>query len=278
VCAPRNGDQRMLIARAHKIVAWIAFVLLTAWLLIGSWQSSRHQPTKTYADRNGGNENSAKPKEDGFWNWIAHDAAGFFTPWLVLVGGAQVGLFVWQLRLIKKTLAPAKEAAEAAKLNAEAVMTAEGAHLFPIIKKDNLKECFLSKPAAHSDVLPNPNVTYIFKNYGKTPAKLISVMHGMSFFERPSKNRTMHLEDERALEIIAGNAESGEIELFLSDVLTATKAEAVLEYRSQILFFGEAAFKDFFDRQFRCIWEFEGRFGGFKLIRHEQRADPDEKR
>jgi hypothetical protein len=34
----------MLGQRAHKIAVAVAFVLLTAWLLVGSWQSSRHQP------------------------------------------------------------------------------------------------------------------------------------------------------------------------------------------------------------------------------------------
>jgi hypothetical protein len=134
------------VAIAHKIAVWIAVVLLTAWLLVGSWQSSRHEPAETRADRSSANENSAKPKESGFWNWLTHDAAGFFTLWLVIVGGGQVALFLWQLRLIKRTLGPAEEAARAAKLNAEAVMAAEGAQLFPIIKKDNLKNVFKAGP------------------------------------------------------------------------------------------------------------------------------------
>jgi hypothetical protein len=37
----------MLGQRAHKIAVVIAFVLLTAWLLVGTWQSSRHQSATT---------------------------------------------------------------------------------------------------------------------------------------------------------------------------------------------------------------------------------------
>jgi hypothetical protein len=39
----------MLGQRAHKIAVVIAFVLLTAWLLVGSWQSSHHQPANIEA-------------------------------------------------------------------------------------------------------------------------------------------------------------------------------------------------------------------------------------
>ena len=43
-----------------------------------------------------------------------------FTFCLVAVGGVQVGLFVWQLRLIRDSLRDAKDAADAAKISAVA--------------------------------------------------------------------------------------------------------------------------------------------------------------
>jgi hypothetical protein len=49
------------------------------------------------------------------WSWLSHDAAGFFTFWLVIVGGFQALLFYYQLRLIRKSLLDTREAAEAAK-------------------------------------------------------------------------------------------------------------------------------------------------------------------
>jgi hypothetical protein len=55
-----------------------------------------------------------------FWEWVTHDAAGFFTALLVLVGGLQLALFFWQLVLIRESLDDAKLAAEAAKDSAEA--------------------------------------------------------------------------------------------------------------------------------------------------------------
>ena len=54
------------------------------------------------------------------WNWITHDAAGFFTFCLVIVGAGQAGLFVWQLRYMRKGIEDARIAALAAQTSAEA--------------------------------------------------------------------------------------------------------------------------------------------------------------
>jgi hypothetical protein len=49
------------------------------------------------------------------WQWLMHDAAGFFTFVLVVVGVLQLGLFAWQLTLIRKSLTDTRIAADAAK-------------------------------------------------------------------------------------------------------------------------------------------------------------------
>src|SRR5262249_757028 len=106
---------------------------------------------------------------------------------------------------------PQKKSADAARVNAKAMMASEGAHLFPIIKNDNLKEIMRKargEQASDKERIPVPSVDYCFKNYGKTPAILCRVMHGMQFFENSSKCRTMHVADELPLNIIAGERES----------------------------------------------------------------------
>jgi len=54
------------------------------------------------------------------WNWLTYDASGTFTGLLALVGIVQIFVFLKQLRLIRDSLVPAKEAAEAAKESANA--------------------------------------------------------------------------------------------------------------------------------------------------------------
>jgi hypothetical protein len=71
-------------------------------------------------------------------DWLTHDGVVFFTAVLCFVAGAQAVLFVWQLLVLRKTLTEAAkttkaalDAAEAAKTNAQAVINAERAYLWP---------------------------------------------------------------------------------------------------------------------------------------------------
>jgi hypothetical protein len=219
--------------------------------------------------------------------WLTKDAAGFFTFALVIVGVLQAALFFVQLRLIRQSLTDAKTAADAAtegaaaaRLNAEAVMAAEGAHLYPIIKADNLKAVFqggiwYENSGADSDNVPTPEVIFRFKNYGKTPAVLESVMHGIEFFETPSTLRTMHAEERNIIEVLGAGEETADFTIEMLGTFNRGMAKSVREYRGELLFFGEAVFKDFFNRHFRCIWESDGRTDGFRLVRHEQYEDLD---
>jgi hypothetical protein len=150
-----SGDQRMLVARAHKIAVWIAFVLLTAWLLIGSWQAS---PYSSRATQEKGAQ-SADGKTQHNEPWLTKDAAGFFAFLLVLVGGFQVVLFYVQLHLIRKSLAPAEEAAKAATATAIAVVDSERPWVGPITTS--------SQQIAPGQFI---HATVVIVNSGQTPA------------------------------------------------------------------------------------------------------------
>jgi hypothetical protein len=93
-------------------------------------------------------------------DWFTHDAAGFFTIVLSVVAIVQAGLFVWQLVLIRKSLASAEEAARAATANAQAMIDNER----PWIGVDTV----YSKPLEPGAVIQEAFVR--IKNTGKTPA------------------------------------------------------------------------------------------------------------
>lgn len=108
---------------------------------------------------------------------------------------ATIGLMVvgfHQVRDAKHAIAAAANSAAAAKISAEAFMNAEGAQIFPLVIETNLKEVFSGQyytPTESQDVLLlPPKLSYCFKNYGKTPAKLQSIMHNLSFLEVPVVN------------------------------------------------------------------------------------------
>jgi hypothetical protein len=215
--------------------------------------------------------------------WLTKDASGFFTFALAIVGVLQALLFWRQLKLIRESLVPAKEAAESAKLNAEAVMTAEGAHLYPVLANDNLHDevfrgiIWYPNSGNESDNVPTPSVTVRFKNYGKTPAVVESIMWGIEFYPTPSSLRTMHMPDRTVIEIIVAGQETADLKVDMLATFNRGMAKSVREYRSELLFFGEVVFRDFFDRRFRCVWECDGRPDGFRLIRHEEHRDLDKK-
>jgi len=164
-----------------------------------------------------------------------------FTGLLVFVGGFQA-YWLWG------TVEATSNAARAAKLNAEAVMAAEGAALYPILEEDNLKVVFrpviwYDKSGKDSDALLTPAVTFHFKNYGKTPAVLISVMYGIDFFPKPSKLRTMHAEDISFIEVIAPDKETRDMTVeLLGSSFTRGMAKSVREGPGQLLFFWSSDF------------------------------------
>jgi len=302
----RNGDWRMLKLIAGLVSAALLLVFVT------EIRRASESPHPSVHHNSAQTKNT--PAHDQPANEGSDNALAIYTYWLTFftailaaatlgLGTATLGLYFAgerQLKLAKETgerqsieiqnqievaqigAKAAQEAADAAKLNAEAVMAAEGAHLFPVVKSDNLKDVlkgarWYGETAPKEGRLTTPSLDYCLKNYGKTPAILHSVMHGMHVFDKPSTSRTMHNADDLPLEINAGEREGGEFTVELSAVFTMAMGNAVLEYRSELLFFGQARFKDFFDRQFLCFWEFDGRGGGFKLIKYEERPDPDKK-
>jgi hypothetical protein len=294
----------------------LALTLLAA-LASDSWGQSKQPPTKTgqqnAAQQERGTENSpvvvkvipaekskdeivrddAKDKEklavDERIASLTGDLA-FYTKLLFAATAAlaliTVGLVkasFSQVRDAKQAIAAAVDSAAAARISAEAFMNAEGAQIFPIVVEDNLREVLSGQPIYHVPsegpdiLLLPPKLSYRFKNYGKTPAKLQSIMHNISFLELDSKLRHMHAADDFPLEIIGADETSSKLDCEMLDHFKAPMAHAAMEYRAELIFYGEAVFTDFFDRQFRCIWECDCRSGEVKLTRHEQRLDPDKR-
>jgi hypothetical protein len=258
-------------------VLWILFAAVMGFAVGGSVVSSQpsqfpeHNQTADQPEKKINGNREEKPI------WKPNDPVSAYTFVLAIFTGLLVLVSAVQIRFLIRAEGIAKSNADAALLNAKAVMSAEGAVIYPIIKFDNLKMRITSMGGVDREEMLGPFVNYCFKNYGKTPATLESVMHGMDYFEKPSKLRTMHAVDDRPLEIIGPGDEGGEFRVNLPRVFTEEMRQAVEEYRSDLLLFGEARFTDFFNRKFRCIWECDGRAGGFKLIRHEQYEDPDAK-
>lgn len=86
------------------------------------YESSRHsdRPAQQSSSQGANDEAAKAPQNVSRLQWLMHDAAGFFTFWLFVVGGAQAILFFVQLRLIRESLDDAKITANAAQDSANA--------------------------------------------------------------------------------------------------------------------------------------------------------------
>jgi hypothetical protein len=81
-----------------------------------------YPPTSAVSNKTTEQKPTDTKEQEGLWDWLTHDAAGFFTLFLFLAAGGQIYLFFVQLNLIRDSLTPAKDAAKAADLNARAVI------------------------------------------------------------------------------------------------------------------------------------------------------------
>jgi hypothetical protein len=270
-----------MLARIVNATAIAAFACIVLGFGIIEWEMS--SPASPHQQTSKGGRYSAKesPSRVAIPK-TAEDRIADYTWWLAAFTFALVTVSFFQIFFLTRADKTARTAADAAKLNAEALMAAEGAALYPVLKKINLKAVFqgtiLHPTMPDTNILSAPEVVYCFKNYGKTPAVIESVMHGIRFYPTGSTSRTMHPIDDWALKIIVGGQETSEISCEISEVFTRGKAKAVLAYEGELLFFGEVFFRDFFDRRFQCFWEFEGRPDGFHLRKIDQRPNPDPKR
>lgn len=110
------------------------------------------------------------------WSWLSKDAAGFFTFGLVLVGIGQVVLFFWQLRYMREGMGDARDAADAAKVAAEAgkaqvaaLISAERPFVFIEVTKNGVEH----QDSRFSAL--TPHFAYILTNCGRTPAILLEL-------------------------------------------------------------------------------------------------------
>src|ERR1700720_2489660 len=105
---------QMLMERLHRTAAAIFLAIAVPWILFGgvySFQESHGRKIGRGGDQSA--ENQFHNEQNGIWG---HSDPGvtLVTMLLVIVGAVQVGLFLAQLRLIRESLDPAKEAADAA--------------------------------------------------------------------------------------------------------------------------------------------------------------------
>jgi len=214
----------------------------------------------------------SSPAQLGEGNWLTKDAAGFFTFALVIVGVLQAALFFVQLKLIRESLSPAKEAADAAKLNAQAVVDAERAYLFVAVGADVvtvMEKALTFAFASDADNLPpfGFKISYAFQNYGRTPAIIREISHGACIAPDLPIERTYSHVIHLPSHLLASNKETAAIKVDDVPKITGAIAKSIDDTENTFWFYGTVTYDDMFGwrRTFNFVWHYGAVSEGFTL-------------
>jgi hypothetical protein len=188
--------------------------------------------------------------------WLTKDAGGFFTFALVIVGVLQAALFLVQLKLIRESLGPAKEAARAAQAAAEALPTVERAYVFMV------PALTFGTSVPHSSGVGERynriSVQFRIENLGKTPAAIESVYVRLGVLPDPPDNRTHLISNIVAGEAIVRSDDAwipAEINPIICNI-SESEFDDISNNRAAIWFYGSILYKDMFggERTTRFRW------------------------
>jgi hypothetical protein len=194
---------RFLLHVWRWLRAEIVFGFLIAtvfWAAILGWQAayaptdSERQKCHETAERSGYKSEECK----SFWERTTSDPVAFFTFWLAIstVGLGISTVLLWaagekqfrharrasvvQSRDMQASIAVAKKGAEAALKSADALISAERAHLFVTVDETNILDVVgpsgrFNPGSSREGELDTPSVGYSFKNFGRTHATIKEV-------------------------------------------------------------------------------------------------------
>lgn len=149
------------------------------------------------------------------WQWLSHDAGGFFTAVLVVVGAVQLILFFWQLRLIRTSLDDAKVSADAAADAAKAasrqahvaeetLARIERPYLY-VIKVEGITVS--DETGMFEDGRIWLDVEYSIVNHGKIPAIVEEPRAGLSVSREPKLPPRLRFDDSLVIDPILAPGE-----------------------------------------------------------------------
>jgi hypothetical protein len=254
---------------------------------LGNGPSVANTPSSAKIEEREKDEKVSNERDLTVATWVL----AFATLLLSFAAIVQAGLFVWQLDLIRKSMADTKKAADAAeksadaaKLNAEALMVAEAAQMYFIVSADNLDHMFKlggwydNSPSMNLSPSDPPWIEYRLRNYGKSPAVVQSVFHGMSLEPPDDANKGLRSYEvaQEAMEIV-GVREQGQIlKCQLKRPFTFGDVRSIVEGDRLLFFFGRANVVDHFGQWQILEWEYVADRGKWQLITHANtRESPD---
>jgi len=207
------------------------------------------------------------------------------TDWLLALLTGLLVLFTY--RLWKSTdklwvagerqIAVAGEAADAAKMNAEALVSAERAHLFVIVQHDNLFDAlraprfYRETESMRDSAISRPELEFTIKNTGRTAAiiqdvsyQIIQADAGTTLWQYAYRDTIVNAVIE------GGNETSPPTPCLMESTWTLADGIAAIDESRPIYFYGFIVFRDTFERRHQYFWRYEYRGRRFVLVHEEE--------
>jgi hypothetical protein len=209
--------------------------------------------------------------------WIPEDATGFFTLWIAAFTGilAISTIFLW--RATRDAAIVGRAAADAALLNAEALVSAERAQLFVIVQSNNLHNVLMGArfyrdtESMHNSTIPRPELEFTIKNTGRTAAIMQDVSYQLIQADAETTFWEYAYQDTIVNAVIeGGNETSPPTPCIFESNLTLADGIAVIDGDRPIYFYGFIIFRDTFKRRYQYFWRYEYRSRRFVLVHEEE--------
>jgi hypothetical protein len=165
-----------------------------------------------------------------------------------------------QSRDTKASIAVAEKSAAAANLSAKAVAVVERAYVYPVvINPGAIEQCIQAALDSEGDDVPAPvtcELTFRFKNFGKTPAILKTAYVGFGAFPLGGQIGVSIPES-----VLASLEETRPLSSQMQVGITHKQARHILVYTGHICFEGEVTFDDIWGNEhtteFYFVWDKE---------------------
>ena len=271
----RRGDQRMLKGHQIALGFLIASALWAVLIVLNSDASAYYQICEP--NQYTGKEQCAPHHLLYVVFWY-----GGYVVNPVTIGAAAtvvIAIFTRTLwRSTEKMWTATKESADAAKLNAEALIDADRAHLYPVIKTQNLRPAlraagsFANSPEADcATATPGPFLEFSFKNLGRAAAIIEEA--GWTMVQREVGNKVWDYPWGVVVDpVVEGRAESAPpCPCILQGKFTIGDAKSAFCGDRPLYFVGFVVFTTSMDRVYEFYWRYANIGSHWRLDHYEER-------
>jgi hypothetical protein len=210
--------------------------------------------------------------------WVPTDSVGLYTLVLALFTALLVGVSGLQGWFLLRADKTALKAANAAELNAEALISVERAQLFVIVRHSNLFDVlrgprfYRETESMNGAFIPRAELEFVIRNTGRTAAILQDVSYQ---FVQADAETTMWQYSYRDTIVNAviegGNETSPATPCVMEETLTLGDGIAIIDGERPLYFYGFVIFRDTFKNRHQYFWRHEYRGNRFVLVHEEER-------